>query len=342
MAFLQSTCLPSPLLWYILVVSSILKEKRLALGKELVEAAAITKVRESHLHAIEDEDYERLPIPVYTRGYIREYARLLDVDASLALEPYERFLSRRKKPESPDETRTTLGGMTGNDLNKTPQRQLLLSAEREIAVARTTSGSRSIKLSLVFFGILVVVGAAILYQIYGAFPSSSQSISPDVIVREPVMPKPAEMTRKNDEPPSGGTAAKPETQQQALGSGLSLPPLQNAVGASAQKPTSVAGAHVLVLTAVEKVWVQVITDRSEKKEMLLNPGDVQRLEGRETFRLWIGNAGGLKVAFDGKEIAHGGKSGQSLRLVLPEAVPVVPSAAQQPAKPQQSTERQSL
>ncbi|KAF0181040.1 MAG: hypothetical protein FD164_1591 [Nitrospirae bacterium] len=308
-------------------MASFLKEKRIASGKQLTEIAAVTRVRANYLKAIEEEQYDELPIPVYTRGYIREYARALDVDPAADLQQYEHFLAGSEKgagfPASPsprNNTAVTSAPSNGDPSPAEPPR-VTLTAEREIQLAETTSGGRSLKTSLAFFAVLVIVGGIVLYQMFGASSLPVlQNPKPDVILKEPVVIRTSDAPAMPADPqtPQLPAAAKPEPQQVSIPAPLPTVPQQSAVPA-AQKTSGIGKKHQLMITAVDKVWVQVILDRTDKKEMLLNPGDTQRFDAQENVRLWIGNAAGLKIAFDGKEIDHGGKSGQSLRLVLPEA-----------------------
>lgn len=308
-------------------MASFLKEKRIASGKQLTEIAAVTRVRANYLKAIEEEQYDELPIPVYTRGYIREYARALDVDPAADLQQYEHFLAGSEKgagipaPPSPHNNTAVTSASSNGDPSPAEPPRVTLTAEREIQLAETTSGGRSLKTSLAFFAALVIVGGIVLYQMFGtsSFPVL-QNPKPDVILKEPVVIKPSDEQAEpaDTQPPPSAATAKPEPQQVSIPVLLPTVPQQSAVPA-VQKPSGVGKKHQLMITAVDKVWVQVILDRTDKKEMLLNPGDTQRFDAQENVRLWIGNAAGLKIAFDGKEIAHGGKSGQSLRLVLPEA-----------------------
>lgn len=342
-------------------MSSLFKEKRIALGKELKEFADLTRIRESHLRAIEECRFEKLPVPVYSRGYIRDYARALGVDPAPILAEYEHYL---QGPENTNpqlsleltaaEPVTEKAAQSALPLPATivaepPQRPVTLTVERQIQLEEHTSGGRSLKLSLAFFALLVVIGGAALYHMYGSNgQSATQQVVPDVIVKEPVMVRPADTSQKPAEAPAASVpamakpesapAAKTETTAAAKPAEPQLPV------ASAQGTAPSGKKHVLAISATDKVWVQLILDKTDKKEMLLNPGDALRFEASDSFRLWIGNAGGLKLSLDGREIAHGGKVGQALRLVLPDTTggqqqqkKKVDQSPSQPAAPRKTT-----
>jgi len=327
-----------------------LKEKRISLGKELKEFADLTRIRESHLRAIEECRFEKLPVPVYSRGYIRDYARALGVDPTSVLAAYEHYLRGPENPDSqlslelpPAESAAETSAQPALSLHtpavtEPPQRPVTLTVEREIQLEEHTSGGRSLKLSLAFFVVLVVIGGAALYHMYGSNGQPAmQQVVPDVIVKQPVVVQPAETPQKASE--ATPATAKPEPAPAAKPEPVPAPkpaePQKSPAAAQGSVPSG--KKHVLAISATDKVWVQLILDKTEKKEMLLNPGDALRFEASDSFRLWIGNAGGLKLSLDGREIAHGGKAGQALRMVLPDTT----GGQQQQKKAEQSPSQQS-
>ncbi len=50
--------------------------------------------------ALEDDDYERLPAPVFVKGYLRRYAAILGVRPAPILAAYQRELDRRQPAEA--------------------------------------------------------------------------------------------------------------------------------------------------------------------------------------------------------------------------------------------------
>lgn len=73
-----------------LEVGSILKETRRRQGIELETVEQETKIRGKYLRALEDEEWEVLPGPAYTRGFIRAYAELLGLDSEVLVDEYRR------------------------------------------------------------------------------------------------------------------------------------------------------------------------------------------------------------------------------------------------------------
>lgn len=59
---------------------ALLKRIRESANASLREIAEITKIGRGYLKAIETNDFNNLPAPVYVRGFVAEYARVLGLD----------------------------------------------------------------------------------------------------------------------------------------------------------------------------------------------------------------------------------------------------------------------
>ena len=57
-----------------------LREAREAMGLNVYQVADITKIRTDHIRALEEGRFDAFAAPVYVRGFIRTYARLLRLD----------------------------------------------------------------------------------------------------------------------------------------------------------------------------------------------------------------------------------------------------------------------
>lgn len=78
-----------------------LRELRGEAGLTVAEAAARTRVPVRHLEAIEGSRYGVLPGDVYTRNFLKRYARVLQVREETVLERYERERAVLKPVERP-------------------------------------------------------------------------------------------------------------------------------------------------------------------------------------------------------------------------------------------------
>ena len=58
----------------------------------------------------------------------------------------------------------------------------------------------------------------------------------------------------------------------------------------------------------------MVIDGAEKKEFMLNPQDILVLNAKENFDILIGNAGGVKMSLNGKDVESAGQSGEVKRV----------------------------
>ncbi|HUG83046.1 MAG TPA: helix-turn-helix domain-containing protein [Euzebya sp.] len=69
-------------------IGDTLRSERRRQGRTLADAAAETRVRESYLAALEEEDFDVLGGDVYSRGFIRLYGKYLGLDAESLVQQF--------------------------------------------------------------------------------------------------------------------------------------------------------------------------------------------------------------------------------------------------------------
>src|SRR5690606_3386217 len=69
----------------------LLKETRQKYGLSLEDVAQRTYIKLPYLEALEEGRMEALPAPVYTYGYIRQYAKLLGLDGGELVARFQQF-----------------------------------------------------------------------------------------------------------------------------------------------------------------------------------------------------------------------------------------------------------
>ena len=79
-------------------IGTTLRAARRRLGRSLADAAASTRIRESYLAALEEEDFGVLGGDVYARGFLRSYARYLELDPEPLLDTYREEHERPRDP----------------------------------------------------------------------------------------------------------------------------------------------------------------------------------------------------------------------------------------------------
>jgi cytoskeletal protein RodZ len=69
-------------------LGELLRKAREAKGLSLAQVEEVTRIRLAYLQALEEEAYEQLPAPVYTKGFLKNYALYLGLDAQQLLAHY--------------------------------------------------------------------------------------------------------------------------------------------------------------------------------------------------------------------------------------------------------------
>ncbi len=72
----------------------------------------------------------------------------------------------------------------------------------------------------------------------------------------------------------------------------------------------------LQLKALERTWLQISVDDSIAQEHIFDGGTTFNWRAKEKFRLRIGNAAGIRLILNGKDLGSLGKSGQVIRFDL--------------------------
>jgi len=73
-----------------LTLGEKLKKYRSERRMTLSEASRITRIKIEYLEALEDGEYDRLPVDVYVKGFLRSYANCLGVDEQTLIRSYEK------------------------------------------------------------------------------------------------------------------------------------------------------------------------------------------------------------------------------------------------------------
>jgi DnaJ-class molecular chaperone len=74
-----------------------LKQIREKMGIDLQSVSTETRINLKILEWIEEEVFEKLPPPVYLKGFLKGYARSLGLDPAKVIDGYLRFLNGNKK-----------------------------------------------------------------------------------------------------------------------------------------------------------------------------------------------------------------------------------------------------
>jgi len=290
--------------------SQELKAAREALGLSLEDVFNQTRVRVVYLQAIENEEFHLLPVPVYTKNFIKIHARVLGIDSEPIIKDYENYLNSLKEAQTlPPEK------VSGKKLLST----------------RITGRKTRWVIAFVLMAIIVVS-----WIIYKQYESSSDTINSANRITNAIRQNqeqnvkssfnatvPVAQQTKADHPSALNEINKQLPVEKQTTSGNSensnvkpfikqiSPPVENI-----QNPSDRGEANLLVIRAIEETWMRVKADQNPSFQVLLKPGE--KFERKAVnFDIYIGNAGGIKIQFKGKDMEDLGKTGEVVHLRLP-------------------------
>jgi cytoskeletal protein RodZ len=282
-----------------------LKEKREALGLTLKDIFQRTRISVVNLEAIENGDLHLLPVPIYTRNFIKTYARTLDIDSKPILESYEDYLRSLQIAETPSP-------------ENVPENISFLS---KIGQYKAYLWTTAVLIFIVIVSLLISSQYQPATDINNNLAGKIAAIDPEkkadtlspppkatVPVNEQVkaIPQPASNeTNKIKQIPAQSNAIRQESAQPRASS------TQNTRALASSEEAS-----LLIIKATEETWIRIKADQNPSYQILLKPGE--KIERKATsFDMDIGNAGGIKIQFKGKNIENIGKSGEVIHLRLP-------------------------
>ena len=254
-------------------IGQMLKDSREERGLTFDEVSRALFIRKRVIVAIESGDWGSLPHPVYVKGYVSQYAALLNIADRLGAE----LMATEKEPP-----------LEMQEAQLAPRKDVApkgWGAKKKLAAAS-------------------VMGAAVVgFLIFQNMPKTPYVPQP---VRTVASSNPAAHTDTNVQ----------DTNVQPAEVSVNSVPLQPAPVAAEEGEKVVLEPKKLTIACQEKTWVRIIIDGLEQKEFTLNPEEVVMLDAKENFDVLIGNAGGVKLFYNGKDTGFTGEYGEVKHISL--------------------------
>jgi cytoskeleton protein RodZ len=285
-------------------LGATLARAREDLGITQVEAANRLKLTPRQIEAIEAEDWAHLPGEVFLRGFVRNYARVLNLRPEDLIRPVDRDATTTHTITAPSEGlrigRSPITRWVALPLAVLSLFLLVVAllyqwlSQGEQALVAPQSGA--VATPAASAPVKSVPGSA-------AIPSTPQAPSdapgqtvvqpvtldpqplqatqpPQPPAKEPAMPAPAAPAREL--PPPAGEAAAPDNP-------------------GAAQDTSRAGATLRFMPG-DDAWIQVVDGQGQRFSKLVRAGVPEQLSGHPPFKLVVGNAAQVKVTYNGHHI----------------------------------------
>jgi cytoskeletal protein RodZ len=282
-----------------------LKSVRESRGLSLKDVFERTRISPINLDAIEKEDFHLLPPPVFTKAFIKTYARTLGIDSTEILSRYEQFLKTLEEPPP---------------------------KKGEVKTPSATDGRHS---RYILWGLSILAGVGII--VFSLFSYKSDVAVPKSQIAAPSQPtpeaKPPESTIvtaevKSESPGQGESATIREEKDLQQKAGPTVSSSEQKSAERPKLPQEVTNQHTirqkqatgetyrLTMEANELTWIRMTAGENPPQEMLLRPGEKIE-QSASNFILHIGNAGGITIDFHGKSLGNLGRHGQVIHLKLP-------------------------
>ena len=287
-----------------------LQATREKLGIALADIFQRTRISVAYLQAIENNDFHLLPVSVYTKNFIKTYARALGIDNKPILINYEDYLNSRKGLQVLPSRGVSEGKLFFAKIANPKTYGGIVSVLIVISVV-TWLISKQYQSSSDIINSTRKISAAIPenkeqtvnYSVNTTVPISRQiKATPELALNE--INKQSQVKAQPISSKIGNNAEKPSKEQVSL----SVKNVQSAVNSEE--------ASLLIISAIEETWIRIKADQNSSFQVLLKPGEKFKRKA-VSFDMDIGNAGGINIQFKGKNIENLGKSGQVTHLRLP-------------------------
>jgi len=267
--------------------ASELKTERENKGLTLDELHAKTRIDIKFLEAIESGNYSIMP-EVYVRAFIREYAAEIGLNPEETLRKFDLAkegsdFSEEEKSDKPAE-------------NKEAEQDI--SFVDSSVVKHKEDKTPVKKMNMIYlYAIGGIILLAILYFIF--VPSSKENIVVERKYAPAEIQKPAKV-QKHAKVQKPAEIQKPgkEIKQSTVKQVINEPPFK------------------VELSGSDTVWIRAQIDNAKTEEFTLVPEVSRVITVKDTLKLVIGNAAGVKVNVNDKPVKFTGKKGQVRNLIL--------------------------
>jgi transcriptional regulator with XRE-family HTH domain len=260
-------------------VGEILRGARESQGRTMAEIAEELCITQRYLRALERDDLSNLPGAFFYKSFVRQYAAILGVPVTQLQPGLDAITANEAEPPLPGQLPLSLATAESGGRSSRAVRVL----DPLVEASNHYFSNRKI-------GVPMAALAAVLLACSGFYSWWNQP------------PKQARAARSQP-----AVAARP-----AAGSSL----------AAAQAPivdvsTTADGVNhvVLNLSATESTWLSITSEGKQIFSGILQPSQTKTLTAPDAAQMRVGNAGGIAVRLNGKEIGPLGERGQ-VRTIL--------------------------
>jgi len=288
-------------------VGKMLQQARIARDLSLEQVSTELRIEARQLDALEQDRFEQIGVPVFVKGYIRQYGTRLGLDVRDLLAQYYNQSSLKEVQIQPSKT-------------------IKLTDERQITVW--------IVATLILAALVVALGFWLWngggFDLGAFTPEAQTSNEPSVPAAAPVAPlapsaaapsSPAAVETAAVAAPPDVVASPPDSASKAS-TVILLPVAASTEPAavpedSADERRSASVTAALQVTFEQESWAEITDARGKRLFYGLGvAGRNAKLGGELPFAVVLGNSAGVRIKLDGEEfpVPTTGKPGDSARF----------------------------
>lgn len=269
------------------MVGDILRGEREKQGLTIEDIARETSIRDIYLEAIEKGDYDSLPGDVYAKGFIRNYSRFLQIDGDALLDKYdeERNINKvvqpvdqpQEEPEKKSSGRSLFGRSKAREISSVQE-----PVRKPVQNPQPAQPKKN----------LFAAGDAYRDSLEREEKSGSKKFMILLGIMFVFL---------------GGVYIA------FMDDGTENAPKQETVKVETAKPAPVEKKYdgvEITAKALENCWISVKVDGQPAFEGTIEKGKEMSWQGKENVDILAGNAGGIQITFNGKDIGTLGQMGQ--------------------------------
>jgi cytoskeletal protein RodZ len=292
-----------------------LRAERQAKGISLEQISADTRISMDMLRAIEHGNVEQLPAPVLIKGFLKAYAEKIGLDPEEVIVAYQNLIEEAGDHQE---------GIERFHQQLQPQ-------------------SSNKKLFVIVITLTLLTGLFFFWYRPSSVRQQSRSSSPGEFVSQTAVDqraaksdpdsgikqaKSAQSSRRTqDELMTGSEPDNSELGDQAVSvasTGAAVSKIDGGSGyPSGESPqeegifSSDQSRYLLRVEAAEITWIRISTDETGEHEYLLQAGEQLTWRASSSYKLLIGNAGGIQLYLNDEPLKRLGETGQVVYLKLP-------------------------
>lgn len=300
----------------------------------LSQVAEATRISWRHLQNIEEGRYRDLPGGMYNRAFIRAYSEFLGLDP-------QSLISRYDSEVTPQTEKKPARRQVSVPQNSSKHRFHPLLAWSLMLALSTAGVFFSRHWIAEVFSPYFSRSSATKVQPAPTQPSSAQPAAPTPAAppEQPVS-APLQNTLAGEAARSASTAkppgslqggqpetAPPSSASPAVGTSSAAPNLVQVpettpdvmAAAAGMKPAPESTKKLrLHLATLQKCWASVTADANRIVARQLEPGEERDVSASESLTIVLGNAGGVRLTINGKQVKPLGRPGDVVKVTITE------------------------